>query len=76
VTVPIYVQAPRLRDRLGWEMRVPGGRWPVIVRVDVKGPGVLITVEDGTVYRVGYVDAVRVRAPEAEDECDGAGRPT
>jgi hypothetical protein len=55
-------------------MHIPGGRWPVIVRVDVKGPGVLITVEDGTVYRVGYVDAVRVRAPEAGDGCDGSGR--
>jgi hypothetical protein len=74
MTDPVYLQAPRLRDHLGWEMHIPGGQWPAIVRVDVEGPRVLITVDDGTVYRVGYVDAVRVRVPEAEDECDGAPR--
>lgn len=86
MAVPIHIQAPKLRERIGWEMHVPGGFWPTIVRVDVEGPYVLITCSDGVGYRVGYLDAVKVRAPgqlserfgpdePVDEECDGADRP-
>lgn len=58
-----YCQAPKLRDRIGWQLWLGDG-WATITDVQVRGDDVLITVEDGTVYRVGYVDAVRCRRPD------------
>lgn len=54
-----------MRDRVGWELWLGGDDWATITDVRVRGDDVLITVEDGRTFRVGYLDAVRCRQPTA-----------
>lgn len=58
-----YSYGRRLLKRIGWEIYLGGDRWRRITWVEVRGDEVLITVEDGTRFRAGYMDAVRLRRP-------------
>jgi hypothetical protein len=37
--------------------------WALITDAHIRGDDVLITVEDGRVFRARYVDAIRCRKP-------------
>jgi len=56
-------QASKMRRRIGWEPWLGAGQWALITGVHIRGDDVLITVEDGTAFRAGYVDAIRCREP-------------
>jgi hypothetical protein len=59
----VYDYGRRLLKRIGWEVHLGGERWERITWVKVRGGDVLITVADGTTFRAGYMDAVRLRRP-------------
>ncbi len=50
-----------MRSRIGWELWLGAGQWALFTDVHIGGDQVLITVEDGTMFRAGYVDAIRCR---------------
>ena len=52
-----------MRSRIGWELWLGADQWALITDVHIRGDDVLITVEDGTTFRAGYVDAIRCREP-------------
>ena len=52
-----------MRSRIGWELWLRTGQWALIADVQFRGDDVLTTVEDGTTYRAGYLDAIRCREP-------------
>lgn len=55
-----YDQARRLRR--GWQLWVGDG-WAEVRSAVTRGEDILITVSDGRVFRVGYLDAVLCRKP-------------
>jgi hypothetical protein len=57
-----YCQAPKLRERIGWQLWLGGGNWATITGVRVRGDDVLIETDAGT-FRTRYTDAVRCRRP-------------
>jgi hypothetical protein len=57
------VPAQPMRSRIGWELWLGTGQWALITDVHLDSDDVLITVEDGTTYRAGYLDAIRCREP-------------
>jgi hypothetical protein len=73
VTDPVRVLAPSLRDRIGWELHTAGGIWKTIADVIPGERTVLVVTDDRTLYTYQVMDGVKVRPPEAKDECDGAG---
>jgi hypothetical protein len=58
-----YSYGRGLLRRIGWEIHLGGNQWERITWIEVRGDDVLITVEDGTTFRAGYMDAVRLRRP-------------
>ena len=52
-----------MRSRIGWEIWLGGDEWALITDAHIRGDDVLITVEDGRVFRARYVDAIRCRKP-------------
>jgi hypothetical protein len=52
-----------MRGRIGWELWLGGDDWATITDVRLVGGDVLITTDDGTMFRVDYLDAVRCREP-------------
>jgi hypothetical protein len=69
-----YSYGRGLLKRIGWEIHLGGDRWERVTWVEVRGDDALITVEDGTTFRVGYMDAVRLRRPGLAGIC-GTSRP-
>jgi hypothetical protein len=57
-------QAGKMRDRRGWQLWLGDYAWTAITDVTIRGDDVLITVDDGRMFRAGYLDAVRCRQPE------------
>ena len=55
-----YDQARRLRR--GWQLWV-GDDWAQVRSTAVRGDSILITVTDGRVFRVDYLQAVLCRKP-------------
>lgn len=74
MTEAIRLSPQSLEHRLGWEIYA-GGRWKTVIDVIAGGRSVLVVTEDRVPYRYERTDAVKVRPPEAEDQCDGADRP-
>jgi hypothetical protein len=74
VTDPVRLLPASLEGRLGWELHTAGGVWKTIVDVIPGERNVLVITDDRVMYTYQVMDGVKVRPPEAEDECDGAGR--
>ena len=58
-----WCQARKMRSRIGWEIWLGGDEYALITDAHIRGDDVLITVEDGRVFRARYVDAIRCREP-------------